>query len=133
MKKLYKYTLTEPYTTKLVELENVYYYGKWGYIYDGRIVIYTGYSWDGCSIKLFKLGKYYIGTPDGWFDGLKYRKDWTKEASLVHDFLYQFHEDILITRLTADNCFRYLLKKVKFPLWKLYYNAVRKFGKIYWK
>ena len=121
MKKLYKYTLESEVKIYNRLLQGYSFYGEFGRVVNGILVIYKGYSWDGCSPKIAKIGKFYIGTPDFG--------DCTKDASLVHDFLYQFK---IGTREIADKIFYEELIMNDFIFAALYYNMVRKFGKKYW-
>ena len=134
MKKVYKYVLSEDFTYCSELLNGIIFVGKWGKIENGTLTIYKNYAWDGCSPKCKIFGKYIIGTPDGWFKGFRYIKNWTRKASLVHDFLYQFSDYIFgLTRQIADYIFFMMLVELKFSLKYTYYTAVRIFGKKYWK
>jgi hypothetical protein len=101
-------------------------------IFNGDVTICKGYSWDGCSPKLFKIFGIWVGTPDG-------KNDETKDASGIHDPLYQFHKDInycngnILKRITVDLLFLKYMLKHKWSKAKLYYKAVRLFGGFYWK
>ena len=103
---------------------------------DGKIVIKgsnkNGYAWDGCSLK-FKVLDVYFGTPEGVIN-MKTEQTKTYFASLVHDVLYQFSNDLktCITRKQADKEFYYILKSDDFRLARLYYWVVRAFGWIWW-
>ena len=121
MKKLYKYTLPNDIKLYNRRLEGYNFNGNFGRVVNGIVVIYKGYSWDGCSPKIAKIGSLYIGTPD--FNGR------TKDASLIHDFLYQFK---IGTREIADYVFYEELIMNDFIFAGLYYNMVRKFGKKNW-
>ena len=119
--KIYRYTLTEDVEFYNARLKGYHSSNAFGTIINGLITIKAGYSWDGCSPKFINICGLYIGTPD--FNNK------TKQASLIHDFLYQYK---IGTREIADNIFYDELRLQNFPLAGLYYNAVRKFGKKYW-
>ena len=93
----------------------------------------TGYAWDGCSPKKEFLDLL-IGTPDGRIDK-ETNKPITYYASLLHDCIYQFKNDINISRSEADKLFKLILKERNFYWFKIYYICVRLFGGFYgnWK
>lgn len=92
----------------------------------------TGYAWDGCSPK-FQLGDLIFGTPDGVI-GLN-SKPKTYYASMAHDILYQFRDQLVgkVTRHQADTIFLEQMKKQNFLLANVYYRGVRMFGGLFWK
>ena len=117
----------------------------------GELEIKSGYSWNGCSPKVEIMGMVF-GTPEGalprenekdvikknlgmiGYDQLDWYKPKTYYASLVHDCLYQI-SDRYATRMDrkiVDNIFLKILRAYGFPSAKLYYLAVRLFGKYCW-
>lgn len=106
---------------------------------DGKMTIFgtnqDGYAWDGCSPKWIWRDLVW-GTPDG---RLHYHKDRdrykpiTYYASMLHDVLYQFKNDVPITRKEADSIFQDNLRLVRFKWSGLYFFAVRTFGWMYGK
>lgn len=88
-----------------------------------------GYAWDGCTPKFSQLGLVILGTPDGHID-IETMKPKTYYASLAHDALYQYLEDIPIPRDEIDRVFLEMLRETAFPLARMYYIAVRIFGGI---
>jgi hypothetical protein len=123
MAKNYKWTLDEQkgYFKIPVSLPDCDY--PFVTIQSGWLYIYNGYAWDGCTPKKSVGGLFFIGTPDGHVN-YKTNKPFCYYASLVHDALYQYG---IGTKAYADSLFLNLLKD--FPLRKLYYWAVCKFGK----
>jgi hypothetical protein len=102
----YKYTLQNDESIFIPHLIGVSFECAWGKIEpNGYITIYKGYSWNGCNF-----------VPD---------TKRTYIASLVHDFLYQFHP---VNRKTSDSIFYWLLKKDNFMFSGLYYCGVNIFG-----
>jgi len=98
----------------------------------GMIRIKKGYAWDGCSPK-FKAFDLLIGTPDGKtikHENGKHRAI-TYYASCLHDVIYQFKNEIPISRKEGDSLFLTQLNKVEFALTKVYLFFVRAFGWIY--
>lgn len=97
----------------------------------GNITIQKNYSWDGCTPKLFKIGKYWVGTPDGRISK-RTGKPQAYYASLIHDVLYQFMKSskMPFTRKEMDDFFKVILKRDGFKFSGLYYTAVRLFGGI---
>lgn len=97
---------------------------------DGTIIIRgskgRGYAWDGCTPK-YELFDFIVGTPDGVLDYFT-EEPITYYASMVHDILYQFREEVPISRKTTDQLFRQILKEAGFRWWWLYYGMVRLFG-----
>lgn len=87
-----------------------------------KVTVRCGYAWDGCSPKIAKIGKLYIGTIDT-------KNNW--QGSCVHDALYQFGmvNEFPYTKKDADVTFYNILKKYGFKLAGLYYWAVDKFGR----
>ena len=88
----------------------------------------SGYAWDGCSPKINVLDIALIGTPDGRIN-VNIGQPVTYYASLIHDILYQFREEIPVSRKAADDVFLQYLGD--FELRMLYYAAVRLFGGLY--
>lgn len=94
---------------------------------DGTIRVLAGYSWDGCTPKVF-LWQVFAGIPDGIVDA-RTRRPKTYHASLIHDVLYQFLDDGLgVSRAEADRCFLLLMEDTGFRLRGVYYRAVRLLG-----
>ena len=91
----------------------------------GRLIIRTGYAWDGCTPKFSILGLVVLGVPDG---RLRHNVPMTYHASLVHDALCQFRHEIPITKQQVNAIFNDMLWEVGFPLRRLYVGAVNKFG-----
>lgn len=89
----------------------------------------NGYSWDGCSPKNEVLDLV-IGTPDGRIEPST-EKPITYFASMLHDILYQFKNDHMISRKEADLMFYQVLKNKKFFFAGLYFVMVRLFGGAY--
>ena len=93
---------------------------------------YKGYAWDGCSPKV-KIKDLYLGIMEGVLNfDTGYSK--TYYASLVHDVLYQFSQELksFIRRKDVDREFYTILKRDDFRFAFLYYLAVRLFGWIFW-
>ncbi|HGS4561617.1 TPA: hypothetical protein ACMDVM_003694, partial [Vibrio cholerae] len=85
----------------------------------------TGYSWDGCTPKYSFLNLWIIGVPDGHID-YRTMKPYTYYASLVHDALYQYLDNVPISKADIDLLFFEMLGD--FKLRKLYYFFVSRFG-----
>lgn len=86
------------------------------------IRVFEGYAWDGASPKFSVLDLFWIGTPDGClYEGFPklYR------ATLIHDSLLQFRNQLGLTRKQCDDRFLEEMKKNKFKLRWIYYWAVR--------
>lgn len=102
---------------------------------EGRITLKgsnaDGYAWDGCSPKWNCLHLLH-GTPDGKLD-LHTEKRITYFGSMIHDVLYQFKDEIDISRKEADIIFKQILKQAGFMWWWLYYAGVRVGGAFYGK
>ncbi|MFC2102462.1 hypothetical protein ACFLS7_05665 [Bacteroidota bacterium] len=102
---------------------------------DGTILVkgshLKGYAWDGCSPKVNFIDLI-IGTPDGRFD-VETDKQITYYASMIHDALYQYKEEIKISRKEVDIIFKLNLKKADFVLSGIYYFFVRCLGGCYGK
>jgi len=88
------------------DLQGINFSCESGYISNGFLFIKESYKWDGCT--------YAINTKS------------TYTASLIHDFLYEYGP---ICRRKADKVFEQQLLKNGFQFAKLYYIAVRIFGK----
>ena len=121
----WKWKLNDDYV-----FENKYFDGldidyEWASVHDGKLTIYAGYAWNGCSPKKSYWSLFVIGTPDGTIE-INTGKQKAYYASLVHDCLYQYK---IINRKHADKIFLELLRKSEFLPAKLYYLAVRLFGK----
>ena len=136
MATVYIYLLTSDYTYSSL-IKGCNFENEWLRLSDdGTIVIKgsnkKGYAWDGCSLK-FKVLDVYFGTPEGVINR-KTKQTKTYFASLVHDVLYQFSDDLkaTITRKQTDEEFYHILKRDDFRLARLYYWFVRAFGWIWW-
>jgi hypothetical protein len=94
---------------------------------------YKGYAWDGCSPK-FQILDLIFGTPDGAISE-NTGKAVTYYASMVHDVLYQFHDEFgkKISRKQVDLIFIDELEKGQFIPARMYYLMVRALGGIYWR
>ena len=121
----YQYCLEEDYTYCHTAFKGVSFSNGWLTIADGKITIYKGYAWDGCSPKIYVFGLFIIGTPDG---ALRFGKPWTYYASLVHDVLCQFRHDIPLSKEQVTQIFNDQLLEAKWPLRRPYVKAVDKLG-----
>lgn len=82
----------------------------------GKITIkgssHSGYAWDGCTPKVEVLDLI-IGTPDGRLD-YQTEKPITYYAFMVHDAIYQYKNEVPISRKEADLLFKAMLKDASF-------------------
>lgn len=103
------------------------------------------YAWDGCSPKRWFFWIALFGTPD-WGDTLENivtindqgDKEYAKvvlwqrahHASLVHDALYQYLDEIPIDKQDVNQLFREMLEQSGFCPWiaSIYYHATQLFG-----
>lgn len=106
-------------------LEGITFSNRWCDIRDGHITVKQGYAHDGCSPKYAVLGLFTIGVPDG---RIYLNKPITYHATLVHDVLSQFRDEIPVTKAEAVQIFDDMLRKVEFTPRPLYVAFVRKFG-----
>lgn len=117
----------------------------------GNLLIKKEYAWNGCSPKFLFLGMVF-GTPEGSIPTQKEKSEiiknlrelgisqfsWDKPktyyASLVHDALYQIaeKESANLSKDYTDRLFFSLLKAYRFKPAKIYYLAVKVFGKYCW-
>ena len=97
----------------------------WATIEEGILHISQGYAWNGCSPKRKVLGVW-LGTPDTVSN---------VHASLVHDVLFQFSatKHYWLNFQQVNWLFRSLMRKDRFPLSEVYYQAVMSCGKDFWK
>ncbi|MDX8387463.1 MAG: hypothetical protein R8M46_02870 [Ghiorsea sp.] len=128
-KGIYKFITTEDLTYKDTAIKKTFE-NDWLLINEsGDIVVKgsfgSGYAWDGCTPKWNIFDLLLVGTPDGRTI-VNTGKPITYYASLVHDILCQFNEDIGISRKEADDLF--LVYLGDFNLRYVYYIAVRSFG-----
>jgi hypothetical protein len=135
--KVYKF-IQEKYVRLFINIENRELYDNdWISVCNSSITIRArrdhSYAWDGCSPKKNWLDITW-GTPDGRLD-FKTKKPITYYASLFHDAIYQFKNEIPISRKEADIIFKLMLKDAGFYWWRVYYWMVRLFGWLYgdWK
>jgi hypothetical protein len=122
---VYKYLLEEDYV-----LEHDSFIGEdeeceFASISDGKLTIKKGYAWNGCSPTYSIWDIKLIGTSDGI---INYRtgKPLASQASLVHDALCQYE---FISKKETDKIFLEMLREVKFMPARIYYYAVRFFGR----
>jgi hypothetical protein len=90
-----------------------------------------GYAWDGCTPKGHFIDLIW-GTPDGRLD-YRTEKPLTYYASMIHDVIYQFKQELPISRREADILFARIMQESKFMWWWLYGFAVIAFGGFYGK
>jgi hypothetical protein len=97
----------------------------WATIEEGILYISQGYAWNGCSPKRKVLGVW-LGTPDTASN---------VHASLGHDVLFQFSatKHFKLTFEQVNGLFRSLMRKDRFPLSEMYYQAVMGFGLDFWQ
>jgi hypothetical protein len=102
------------------------------------------YAWDGCTPKRLFYWFALIGTPDWWHKELKIKKLTSSgqiiektvfwqvalHASLVHDALYQYLDNIPIAKQEVDGLFYSMLLEAQVPhlIANIYLFAVVKFG-----
>ena len=98
---------------------------RWLRVNEGMITVKKGYAWDGCSPKFVIADLWIIGTPDG---RKRYGKPVTYRASLVHDALTQFKDELPITHQQATAVFSALLKEAEFFWHRVYVLMIRVFG-----
>lgn len=145
MSKPYLWTLEEDYHVSLgftIAIEKMDFHdnkgNKWMTIDYDTLTIYKDYSWDGCSPK-FKIGGKIFGIWDGTkiahiINGDEIDVDsQMKYASLIHDVMYQFLDDIPLSRKDVDSIFLKDALNANFIFSWLYYCFVRVFGKFYLK
>lgn len=122
---IYKFTLKEDIEI-MTDLKGHNFNCDWFQLFEGgKIIVKSGYSWDGCSPKVKIFGKI-IGTWDG-------KNNSTYYASMLHDVLYQYKCEIPFSRLEVDKQFKKDLEKINFKYTNIYYFFVRKFGGFYGK
>ena len=120
---MYVYTLEENFVIETPNIRNIE--KPFVQIVDGTMTILKGYAWDGCTPKRSLFGLKIIGTSDGHIY-YKTGKPLCYYPSLVHDAMYQYE---IGARNVADRKFYEMLKEVKFFPARIYYWAVRLFGR----
>lgn len=137
--KVYKFVHREDeyFLTNITGIEYHHKDGWFSIHPDGKFEIRAslgkGYAWDGCTPK-WELLDLIVGTPDGRLDYLT-EEPITYYASMVHDILYQFKDEIPVSRNTADKLFHIIMKQADYWWRGLYFAIVSLFGGIYggWK
>jgi len=135
----WRYRLSAPFTLFAPELGAVSYGCDWLEIRDCRLSIPAGYAWDGCSPSLrlpawpLLSGGIWLGPWDGPLvsDG----RPVTWRATLVHDALCQFREDIQgLDKAATVRLFARMLNNDGAPGWmqRLYPAAVSLLGPQSW-
>jgi hypothetical protein len=130
----WKFTLDDDYTkSTFLKFNRPYdYYDQDGKLrltlfQDGIIIIWSGYSWDGCSPKVYIGSGVFIGVWDGQINN-KTEKPELYYPSLVHDALCQFYyesQSFPLAIKTVDKIFLSMMKEEKFMFANLYYVSVR--------
>lgn len=135
LKKQWRYVLDAPYHKTHELLKNVYFSNEWVHIDGGTIIISARYAWDGCT-PAYKvpLIKWWVGIPDGWgakVDG----KCQAYYASLVHDALCQFRQEIPISKDASVELFSLMLEEGGFPrpIARIYRAFVKVLGPQRWR
>lgn len=98
------------------------------------------YAWDGSTPKLWIFWLLLIGIPDWWRTLIPHQsvdskgrltssqsfEPITSKATLIHDALYQYLQDIPMAQKEADSLFREILIENGFPRWlaSVYYHVV---------
>ncbi|MFT6989820.1 MAG: hypothetical protein ACJASL_001793 [Paraglaciecola sp.] len=102
------------------------------------------YAWDGCSPKRLFFWLALIGTPDWWHGEQKIQAineqgelvdkkvfwQLCMHASLVHDALYQYLDNIPLSKIEVDQLFYDMLLEAGMPklLARVYHFSVQQFG-----
>lgn len=124
----WRYRLDRQFRHASPHLAGVDYRNEWIEIGACSITIHRGYAWDGCSPAVRLPGGIWLGTPDGplMADG----RPQTFYASLVHDPLCQWADEIPIRKQATVALFGDMLREAGFPAWRaaLYAGAVDKLG-----
>lgn len=86
---------------------------------NGRITVFEGYSWDGCTPKFKVFGRFMIGAWDGYRD--KNGEQILKYCSLVHDVLCQIYYSLKVkekfyTRKKIDFIFLEFMDMADIPV-----------------
>jgi hypothetical protein len=121
-KKYYKFELMGDEVFSMLEFSSVEYSNGFIRLKDGELRIKKYYAWDGSSVPLKKFYKWL-------WDSDKH----CKEASLIHDSLYQVIRVLGLSedyRKMADDIYLRKLLVTKMPDWQanMRYKALRKFG-----
>lgn len=127
-----RYQLDEDYTVKSYHLRGVEFANAWATIKDEVMTIKAGYAWDGCSPTYYLPIIGWIGVPDGTRDANGFPQAY--HASLVHDVLCEFRQDIKIDQASTVDLFRDLLLQGGFSPRRadLYATVVRWLGPRDW-
>lgn len=137
---IWRYRLEHDIVFESSHLRGVYLRNEWVTIENCVMTIKAGYAWDGCTPSYFILKGSIL--PKGlWFgvwDGPRGNngRPVTWRASLFHDALCQFIEDIVgLNKEKTLLIFETIMVEDMTPLWmvSLYVSAVRKFGPQDWK
>lgn len=127
LKRPYKWTLSEDYFIRIPdEYPLPDFQNEWVTIVNNYMKVHSQYSWDGASFKRIIFGKLV-----GIWDGLVIESTGKQQLyypTLIHDILTQFR---IGRRKTADQIFYWMMEDVGFKFKKLYYRAVRIFGKLF--
>ena len=122
---VWRFQLSENYQYQHPAFNGITFANDWINISDGLLTIKQGYTWDGCSPKRYLFGLFTLGVPDGT---LRFGKPWTYHASLVHDVLCQFRQDLPLSKQQVTQVFNDQLAELRWPLRRLYVWAVDNFG-----
>ena len=126
----YKFKITEAYSYKDTGWKlTSKFESDWLSISEmGEVIVnpaVKSYAWDGCTPKMSILNLFTLGVPDGHVD-FRTMKEYTYDASLVHDALYQYLDSVPVPKAEIDKLFLKMLGdfKLRWP----YYLAVKYFG-----
>ena len=137
---IWRYKLEQEFILKHKVFEGLCFENEWFSIKDGEIRIEKGYAWDGCTpaYPIIKGDSFPTGLWVGIWDGPLGIdcKPAAWMASLCHDVLCQFREDLLdVSKERSVAIFRELLVLNNAPNWmvKAYPWAVDRFGPQAWR
>ena len=122
---MWRYRLERDFVLEHPVFDDIAFVNDWCEISSGKLQVYKGYAWDGCSPKRTVLGLITVGAPDG---ALRHGKPWTYYASLVHDVLCQYRRELKLTKAQVVGVWRDMLIDAQWPLTGLYTKAVDWFG-----
>lgn len=130
---IWRFQIEEPYERAVPQFDHLVFSNRWLTIVDGVLTVSAGYAWDGCTPAYYLPLVGWVSVPNGAKNA--HGVPAAYHASLVHDALCQFREELDLSKADAVALFVQMLIEGGFPKWaaRLYGRMVSWFGPQKWR